>query len=120
MPASASSGRRSSIGIGSRVGPPKGSLPGPMFQTPAPTPFTPILLFKRMGDDMGRPREQSAALLSLAKSRHLRARVRLGTVRSMSAAAPLRVFLSYAHEDAKHRVRVKALAQRLQDAGMDV
>jgi hypothetical protein len=38
----------------------------------------------------------------------------------MSAAAPLRVFLSYAHEDAKHRVRIKGLAQRLQDAGMDV
>jgi len=38
----------------------------------------------------------------------------------MSAAAPLRVFLSYAHEDAKHRVRVKALAQRLQQAGMEV
>jgi hypothetical protein len=32
----------------------------------------------------------------------------------------LRVFLSYAHEDAKHRVRVKALAQRLQQAGMEV
>ena len=38
----------------------------------------------------------------------------------MSAAAPLRVFLSYAHEDAKHRVRVKALAQRLQEAGVEV
>jgi hypothetical protein len=38
----------------------------------------------------------------------------------MPAAAPLRVFLSYAHEDAKHRVRVKALAQRLQQAGMEV
>ena len=38
----------------------------------------------------------------------------------MSVAAPLRVFLSYAHEDAKHRVRVKALAQRLQEVGMEV
>src|SRR4030095_16402838 len=38
----------------------------------------------------------------------------------MSAAAPLRVFLSYAHEDAKHRMRVKALAHRLQDPGMEV
>src|SRR5262245_2610531 len=38
----------------------------------------------------------------------------------MSATAPLRVFLSYAHEDATHRVRVKALAQRLQEAGMEV
>src|SRR5437016_11809586 len=53
MPASASIGSRSSIGIASRVGPPNGSAPGPMFQTPAPRPLMPTLFLRVNRCDMG-------------------------------------------------------------------
>src|SRR4051812_32925760 len=46
MPASARRATRSMMGMASRVGPPKGSEPGPRFHTPAPKPVAPTLLFK--------------------------------------------------------------------------
>jgi hypothetical protein len=61
-----------------------------------------------MMGDIGRPRQQKRRFVVTREIVTLATRGQAWHCAPMSAAAPLRVFLSYAHEDAKHRMRVKA------------